>query len=93
MPETDVEPQPGPRSKSGKPTRRGPMDEMRQLVRILVKASTSLPSAGPCTDRRPVPRPVAAKAWRQSRIPTRTEAALGCTQRRTRRGMLQHALT
>ncbi|KAL4443494.1 hypothetical protein ABPG75_011231 [Micractinium tetrahymenae] len=37
MPEADVEPQPGPRSKSGKPTRRGPMDEMRQLVRILVK--------------------------------------------------------
>ena len=29
--------QPGPRSKSDKPTRRGPMDEMRQLVRILVK--------------------------------------------------------
>ncbi|KAI7842903.1 hypothetical protein COHA_003415 [Chlorella ohadii] len=31
------EPAPGPRSRSGKPTRRGPMDEMRQLVRILVK--------------------------------------------------------
>lgn len=37
MPDQDSEPQPGPRSKSGKPTRRGPMDEMRQLVRILVK--------------------------------------------------------
>ncbi|EFN58193.1 hypothetical protein CHLNCDRAFT_142040 [Chlorella variabilis] len=35
--EADVSEQPGPRSKSGKPTRRGPMDEMRQLVRILVK--------------------------------------------------------
>ena len=33
-------PQPGPRSRSGKPTRRGPMDEMRQLVRILVKVSS-----------------------------------------------------
>ncbi len=47
MPEADMEPQPGPRSKSGKPTRRGPMDEMRQLVRILVKASTPLPGWQP----------------------------------------------
>lgn len=37
MGEAETETQPGPRSKTGKPTRRGPMDEMRQLVRILVK--------------------------------------------------------
>ncbi len=45
------EPAPGPRSRSGKPTRRGPMDEMRQLVRILVKASCKvllLATAGFC---------------------------------------------
>ncbi|KAI3428065.1 hypothetical protein D9Q98_006449 [Chlorella vulgaris] len=35
--EVEMGEQPGPRSRSGKPTRRGPMDEMRQLVRILVK--------------------------------------------------------
>ncbi len=37
QPDSDVPDTTGSRSKNKKPTRRGPMDEMRQLVRILVK--------------------------------------------------------